>query len=489
MSPALSFSSSSYRVPENGGSATITVLRSNYTNSTVSVDFATANGTGQAGINYSRPTAPSSLPTARPPRPLGCCSRTTGSLDGDHTVLLSLGNVVGNAVVVNPSAATLTVTEADGSLIVPAGAALVSESGPVNGMIDPGETVTVLFGLRDSVGTNTANLVATLLATNGVTKPSGPANYGALVVRGPSVSRPFTFTASGTNGQTITATFQLQDGSANLGHVAFSFSLGKTAATYFNPATIVINDNTSATPYPSTISVSGLGGLVSRVTVTLTNFNHTWPSDVDVLLVSPPTPDSATGRKAMLMSKCGSSYTANNVTLTFDDAASNLLPHFSQLVSGTNQPTSFALATPPFPPALTPPGPYGTSLSALNGINPNGSWALYVIDDTAGNSGAISNGWVLNLTTSGVVPSSADVGLAMTVSPPPYVITATYLYPHGHQLRPFRPPPMSLSPIRSRRARVCVSTVASQGMVTTNSAGRLLWTVASLANQASPPSP
>ena len=99
-----------------------------------------------------------------------------------------------------PSAATLTVLEADGSLIVPAGAALVSESGPTNGVIDPNETVTLLFGLRDSVGTNTVNLVATLLATNGVTKPSGPTNYGALVVHGPSVSRPFTFTASGTNG-------------------------------------------------------------------------------------------------------------------------------------------------------------------------------------------------------------------------------------------------------------------------------------------------
>ena len=124
----------------------------------------------------------------------------------------------------NPSAATLTIVETDGSLIVTAGSALISESGPVNGVIDPGETVTLLFALRDSTGTNTVNLVATLLATNGVTNPSGPQNYGALVVHGPSVSRPFSFTASATNGQTISATFQLQDGSVNRGLALFNFT-------------------------------------------------------------------------------------------------------------------------------------------------------------------------------------------------------------------------------------------------------------------------
>ena len=39
----ISFSSSDYRVNENGGSATITVFRTGYTNSIVSVDYATAN--------------------------------------------------------------------------------------------------------------------------------------------------------------------------------------------------------------------------------------------------------------------------------------------------------------------------------------------------------------------------------------------------------------------------------------------------------------
>ncbi len=49
----ISFSSPYYRVNENGGSATINVLRSNYTNSTVSVNYGTAGLTAIPGVNYS----------------------------------------------------------------------------------------------------------------------------------------------------------------------------------------------------------------------------------------------------------------------------------------------------------------------------------------------------------------------------------------------------------------------------------------------------
>ena len=487
----LSFSAPAYSKEETGGSVSITVLRSNYTNSTVSVDFATADGTGQAGVNYFATNGTLTFLTGETVKTFSVPLKDDGVVDGDHTVLISLGNPQGNAVLVDPVAATLTVLEADGSLIVPAGASLISETnGPVNGAIDPGETVTVLFALRDSVGTNTANLVATLLATNGVTKPSPAANYGVLTARGPSVSRPFTFTASGTNGQTIIATLQLQDGSLNRGLATFSFTLGKTTATYRNASTIIINDNpaappTTATPYPSTINVSGLGGQVTGVTVTLSNLNHTWPSDVDVLLVSPPTSDSPAGRKALLMAKCGGSFGINNVTLTFDDAATSSLPQFGQIVSGTNHPTSFAVPAPPFPAALTPLPPYSGNLSVFNGINPNGGWSLYVLDDTAYNAGSISNGWVLNLTTGGVVPPAADVGVAMTGSPSSVATTSNVTY----TLSVTNYGPSSATNIVVTNAlppgTTLVSSTASQGTVTAIGTGLLTWTVPSLAKDAS----
>ena len=74
---------------------------------------------------------------------------------------------------------------------------------PTNNAIDPNETVTVLFALKNVGAANTTNLVVTLLPTNGVTAPSGPQTYGVLVAGGAAVSQPFTFTALGTCGGTI----------------------------------------------------------------------------------------------------------------------------------------------------------------------------------------------------------------------------------------------------------------------------------------------
>src|SRR5208283_388669 len=51
---------------------------------------------------------------------------------------------------------------------------------PTNGVIDPGETVTVLFGLKNVGGANTTNLVVTLLQTNGIVPLGGPQTYGVL---------------------------------------------------------------------------------------------------------------------------------------------------------------------------------------------------------------------------------------------------------------------------------------------------------------------
>jgi hypothetical protein len=54
---------------------------------------------------------------------------------------------------------------------------------------------------------------------------------------------------------------------------------------------LVINDQGAsdpeparATPYPSVLNVTGLTGVVDRVTATIVDFNHTCPQDVDLLL-------------------------------------------------------------------------------------------------------------------------------------------------------------------------------------------------------------
>ena len=118
-------------------------------------------------------------------------------------------------------------------VVTGAGYTLVNEGCfPTNGAVDSGETVTIRFALRNISSVDSTNLVATLLATNGVGLPSAPQTYGALAAGGPAVSQPFTFTALGSCGGTITPTFQLQDNGADLGTVTFSIPLGKLGAVF-----------------------------------------------------------------------------------------------------------------------------------------------------------------------------------------------------------------------------------------------------------------
>ncbi len=66
---------------------------------------------------------------------------------------------------------------------------------------------------------------------------------------------------------------------------------------------------------------------------------------------------------------------------------------------------------------LSPPSPpYGSTLATLAGANPNGNWYLYELDDGVFDSGVITNGWILSLTTASPVGGAADNALSMTVS-------------------------------------------------------------------------
>jgi subtilisin-like proprotein convertase family protein len=166
---------------------------------------------------------------------------------------------------------------------------------------------------------------------------------------------------------------------------------GKTQRrTFSQPNAVVIPDNTTANPYPSEIEVSGFKkGKVTDVDLTLRGFNHGYTHDVDVLLVAP------NGRNAIVMSDVGNN-SASSLTITLDDGAADPLPVSGPLESGTFQPADYINVGDPFPGAPTPSG--DVALSTFKGINPNGAWQLFVVDDTGGNVGAFSGGWDLEIT-------------------------------------------------------------------------------------------
>jgi subtilisin-like proprotein convertase family protein len=199
--------------------------------------------------------------------------------------------------------------------------------------------------------------------------------------------------------------------------VALALAGVASAATFSNPAPITINDGGNcdpvsnlalapamASPYPSTIPVSGLTGTVSDVNVTLMGLTHTYPDDVAVLLVGP------TGKTTVLMADTGGSFDVSAIDLTFDDGAAAQLPNASVLMTGGFRPT-IGTSDPAAPltnggcqeptsfPGLAMLLPYGVSLSEFNGTDPNGDWSLYVIDDTEGDIGAFSGGWSLDIAT------------------------------------------------------------------------------------------
>ncbi len=165
--------------------------------------------------------------------------------------------------------------------------------------------------------------------------------------------------------------------------------------TFSNTGSITIPNTGAANPYPSTISVSGIPGTITDVNVTIRGISHTYAGDIDILLVGP------NGQNVMLMSDAGEGgYSISNLNFTFDSDASTSLPNSSSLSSGTYRPTNW---DPYSGDTIFYPGPgqgsYGTLLDVFDGVNPNGAWSLYVVDDGYPDSGSISGGWSLTLTT------------------------------------------------------------------------------------------
>ncbi len=197
--------------------------------------------------------------------------------------------------------------------------------------------------------------------------------------------------------------FLVDDASVDLGSIAGGWTLTITSAiSGQNTGAITIPDNGAASPYPSEIAVTNHNDPVSRVLVTLTNFGHSSPDDVDVMLVSP------SGRAVVLMSDVGGSNPVSGLNITIDDTGSTSLPDSGTLTSGVFRPTDFEPGD-PFP-APAPSGiTMGSTLSSLNGTAANGQWKLFVVDDSGNSDGSISGGWnILVGTTSGAINISGS---------------------------------------------------------------------------------
>lgn len=191
---------------------------------------------------------------------------------------------------------------------------------------------------------------------------------------------------------------------------------------FTNSSSITIQDDDVSAPYPSTITVAGLGTALANtptaVSIRLNNVSHTCPDDIGIALVGP------TGAAFLLQDGGGDCTDLVNVTYSLRDSASAALPNTGVWTAGVFKPTA-NYASPlnalfPAPGPVTTynaPASFGSSTlqSTFAGTNPNGVWSLYIVDSVAGDSGAIAGGWSLSLTTTA---SAADATVSGNVLSP-----------------------------------------------------------------------
>src|SRR6185436_13154858 len=175
-------------------------------------------------------------------------------------------------------------------------------------------------------------------------------------------------------------------------------------ARFINPSGMTIPPEGVADLYPSQIHVSGMNGSVTKLVLSIDKFSHARVQDVNMLLVSPQ------GQSVIIFSHVSGSRSDSNVRVNLTDSSTYFLPSNFSLWSEPLKPAVFP-PTPTFP-APAPSGPYGpVALSTFNGGLANGTWSLYVFDDSAPNGGSIVGGWSLLVSASGVgsPPAISDI--------------------------------------------------------------------------------
>lgn len=158
-------------------------------------------------------------------------------------------------------------------------------------------------------------------------------------------------------------------------------------------------------PYPSTVLVSGLPASGATVkSVKIGNVNHTFPDDVDIVLVSP------TNVPVILVSDAGGGADVIGADWVLDDAASTTLADATLNPSGTYRPTNWG-STDDFP----SPGPGSLTqatptLASFGSGNHNGTWRLYIVDDVVGDIGYVGN-WSITFNIPPLVTFSPTTNL------------------------------------------------------------------------------
>ena len=176
---------------------------------------------------------------------------------------------------------------------------------------------------------------------------------------------------------------------------------------FTNSEPFQIFDDGPASLYPSIVTIEEMPGVITNVSVSVLGLNHSFPADIDILLVGPG------GIKVILMSDAGGSFPIDEANITFADGFPPI-PNSGQIVTATYSPADWGLTADIFP-SPAPTAPYLIGLTNFTDLDPNGAWQLYVFDDALESVGSINNGWELTVTSAEVLPELSIVQQGQTV--------------------------------------------------------------------------
>ena len=160
--------------------------------------------------------------------------------------------------------------------------------------------------------------------------------------------------------------------------------------------TITINDNGPASPYGSTIDVSGMDGGIIDVNLILLGVDHQRPEDISVML-------QHAGRTTVVMREAGGDTALRNTNIMLDNEAAETLPDDDPILGNrAYEPQDYDPTDPPTPFGGGAPGVTDTDpreyLDIFNGVTANGAWTVWIRDDQAPIAGSL-DGWQLEIMT------------------------------------------------------------------------------------------
>lgn len=304
------FTSNAFVVAESMGSATIAVVRTGGAEGMVSVDYATSDGSGINGTDYSTTKGTLTFENKQTSKTFGIPITNSVLAQGNKTVTITLSNITNGATLGVPATATLTITDNQGNTDAASSTAAVTSASSSSSSVNPAGTLSLAAnafmvnetsgtltvtvrrdgGSTGAVGINYATIDGSALAGSQYTAANGTLSFAAgettksftvSVINSASVTGNRTFGVSISNptgGAGVaaggnTANVILFDNESG-GFGSGSFKLAKASSNISKGAGSVV------------ISVTRVGGTVGTATVSYATNNGSATAGTDFTAVT-----------------------------------------------------------------------------------------------------------------------------------------------------------------------------------------------------------